>query len=255
LRQALTALAILVMLLVNALANILPINGQTTAAVSDSLPVLFVPAGYVFSIWGLIYLGLIAFAVYQALPAQATNPILQRIGPLVIANAVANSIWIFFWHYELFPLTVLAMAVVLGTLIAIYLRLDRHRAGITNAWRWCVQVPFSIYLGWISVATVANVSGALYWAGWNGGGIDPQIWTAVLLAVAAGLAVAMAVRERDIAFGGVILWAFVGIMIKQAGAPLVAGSAGVLGGLVLLVLVATLLRRTSRRIALRAGTA
>jgi hypothetical protein len=102
---------------------------------------------------------------------------------------------------------------------------------------------------------VAKVSGALYWAGWNGGGIDPQIWTAVLLAVAAGLAVAMAVRERDIAFGGVILWAFGGIMVKQAGAPLVAGSAGVLAGLVLLVLVATLLRRTSRRRALRAGTA
>ena len=94
----------------NGLANALPLNGQTTAAVSDSFPVYFVPAGYVFAIWGVIYLALIAYTIFQALPAQRANPTLRRIGWLYILSAAANSAWIFFWHYELFPLTVPAIA-------------------------------------------------------------------------------------------------------------------------------------------------
>jgi hypothetical protein len=117
-----------------------------------------VPAGYVFSIWGLIYLGLIAYAVYQALPAQAHNPDLRSIGYIFVLSSLANIGWILLWHYEVFPATVLVMSVLLVCLIGIYLRLDIGRKQVSNGMRWFVHLPFSIYLGWITVATIANVT-------------------------------------------------------------------------------------------------
>ncbi|MFN2152224.1 MAG: tryptophan-rich sensory protein, partial [Anaerolineales bacterium] len=122
-RQILVVLATLATIVVNGLANALPINGLGTGEISDMFDVFFVPAGYVFSIWGLIYLGLLAYSVYQALPSQRENAALQKIGYLYIWSSVANIVWLFFWHYLLFPLTLLAMLVILGLLIAIYLRL------------------------------------------------------------------------------------------------------------------------------------
>src|SRR5512136_480114 len=128
LRQISVVLTILATLVVNALANILPINGQNTGAISDRFHVYFVPAGYVFSIWGLIYLGLIVFAIYQALPSQRENPRLRATGWWVVLGGLANIAWIFLWHYELFSLTVIAMLVLLGSLIITYLRLEISRS-------------------------------------------------------------------------------------------------------------------------------
>ena len=122
LRQISVILTILATIVVNALANALPINGQNTGQISDRFQVYFVPAGYVFSIWGLIYLGLIAFAIFQALPSQRENPRLRRVGWWIALGGLANIAWIFLWHYEQFPLTVIAMLVLLGTLILTYLR-------------------------------------------------------------------------------------------------------------------------------------
>lgn len=127
-RQWVNVAATIVVIIVNALANALPIAGRTTGQVSDSFPVVFVPAGYVFSIWGLIYLGLIAFTIYQAMPAQRDNPVLEKIGYLYAINCAANSIWIIFWHNLALPVTVLFMLIVLGTLIAIYLRVGIGKA-------------------------------------------------------------------------------------------------------------------------------
>lgn len=237
LRQFLVILGTVVTLTVNGLANALPLNGQTTAAISDSFPVYFVPAGYVFAIWGVIYLGLSAFTLYQALPAQRANPTLRRIGWLYIFNCAANSAWIFFWHYELFPLTLLAMLTVLGTLIAIYLRLAERPAPLTSAARWLLHVPFSIYLGWITVATIANATDLLYYLGWQDTGTGGQIWAVLLLAVGTLLGGFIAFARRDAAYLLVLVWAFVGIVVKQADAPLVAGAAAGAAGLVALALV------------------
>jgi len=180
-RQIVVVLTILVTLIVNGLANSLPLNGLTTGDISDRFEVYFVPAGYVFSIWGLIYIGLIAFAIFQALPSQRDNPRLRATGWWIALGGVANSVWIFLWHYERFPLTLLAMLVLLATLIITYLRLGIGRTKVSTAEAWAVRVPFSIYLGWITVATAANVTSLLDYLNWGGFGIAPEIWMGIVL--------------------------------------------------------------------------
>ena len=135
-RQILVVIALLAMIAVNIMANALPINGQNTGEISDRFEVFFVPAGYVFSIWGLIYLGLLAYAVYQVLPAQAENPDLRSIGYLFVLSCVANIAWIFLWHYNLVALSVIAMLSLLGLLIVIYLRLDIGGAQVSSVMKW-----------------------------------------------------------------------------------------------------------------------
>ena len=227
LRQVTVVIAVLATIVVNALANILPFNGQETGAISDRFAIYFVPAGYVFSIWGLIYLGLIAYAVFQALPAQRENPRLGSIGGLFLLSSVANIAWIFLWHYEVFAATLPVMLVLLGSLIAIYLRLGIGRTSVSRAETWMVRVPFSVYLGWITVATVANATQLLYFLGWNGGALGPEVWTVIMLAVAVVLAWLMAITRRDVAYLLVLVWAFIGIATKHAGTPVVSAAAWV----------------------------
>lgn len=231
-RQALNVLAVLATVVINALANALPLNGQTTGAISDRFRVYFVPAGYVFSIWGLIYLGLIAFAIYQALPAQRGNPLLRRTGYLFALSCVANVAWLFLWHYEVFVLTLVAMFALLLLLIAIYLRVGVGRARVSLADKWCIHIPFSLYLGWITVATIANVTAVLYYLRWSGWGISPEAWAIIMLIVGAGVASTVSLTRADITYTLVIIWAFTGIAVKHASTPPVAMTAWVMAGVV-----------------------
>jgi len=196
-RQWLVVAAVLVTIIVNALANILPLNGISTGEISDKFRVYFVPAGYVFSIWGLIYLGLVAFAIYQALPAQRENPRLRAIGWPFLVSCAANIAWLFLWHYQQFLWTILAMVILLASLLVIYLLMMRGGDAVPPAERWLVRLPFSIYLGWISVATIANASDVLYYIKWNGWGIAPAVWAVIMMVIAACLAWAMAVLRGD----------------------------------------------------------
>jgi benzodiazapine receptor len=237
LRQVVNVLAVAATLVVNGLANALPLNGQTTGEISDRFDVYFVPAGYVFSIWGLIYLALVAFAVYQALPAQRENPRLRRIGYLFALSCVANIGWLFLWHYELFLLTLAAMLALLLLLIAIYLRLGIGRARVSTFEKWLVQIPFSIYLGWITVATIANVTSVLDYLDWGGWGISPEAWTVIMLIAGAGIASAVSLTRGDIAYMLVIVWAFAGIAVKHAGTSVVATAAWATTALVAVTLV------------------
>ncbi len=224
-RQLANALSVVLALAVNILAATLPLNGQNTGEISDRFEVFFVPAGYVFSIWGLIYIGWIAFAIYQFLPAQKDNPRLQRLGYWFALSGLLNAAWLFCWHYNLFGLSVLVMLALLGTLIVSYLKLNVGRAPVSAAEKWSVDIPISVYLGWISVATIANITDYLYYIGWNGLGITPQAWAVIMLVVASLLGLAMALARRDAGFLFVFVWAFAGIALKQADAPLVAYSA------------------------------
>lgn len=225
LRQIAVVVSVVATIVVNTLANALPLNGLQTGEISDRFPIYFVPAGYVFAIWGVIYLGLLAFAAYQALPSQRANMRLQNAAaPFIVASA-ANIAWIFLWHYERFPATLVAMVALLLSLIAIYLRLGTGRTRVSPAERWAVRVPFSLYLGWITVATVANVTQVLYYVGWDGWGIGPGAWAAIMLAVAVVLAALMALTRRDVAYLAVLAWAFIGIAVKHAAVPMVATSA------------------------------
>lgn len=234
LMSAIVVISVLATLAVNGLANALPINGQTTAEISNRFPVLFTPAGYVFAIWGLIYLGLVALAVFQALPSQRDNPRLVRSRPWLALGGAANIAWLLLWHYEQFPLTMLAMLALLGLLILTYLRMDIGLRPVPSAERWLVQLPISIYLGWISVATIANASAVLYGLGWNGWGISGQAWTLIMIAAALAIGWAMVLRRRDAAFMLVLVWAIAGIAIRNAQLPSLAGGAWVAAVLALL---------------------
>jgi len=247
-RQVVNVLAVVAVIVVNWLANELPINGQTQAEISDRFDVFFVPAGYAFSIWGLIFLGLIAFAVYQALPAQRENARLRRVGYLFALSCVANISWLFLWHYEVFVLTLVAMLALLLLLIAIYLRLDIGRAQVGGVERWLVDVPFSVYLGWITVATIANVTVVLDYLGWNGWGISPQVWTVIMLFAGLVIATAMSLTRGDVAYSLVLIWAYVGIAVKHGDTPVVAVTAWVTAALIgLMLVIGVLLKRGRQR--------
>jgi benzodiazapine receptor len=252
-RQWVNVVAVIATIVVNGLANALPLNGLTTGEISDRFQVYFVPAGYVFSIWGLIYLALIGFAIYQLLPAQRENPRLLRVGYLFAASCAANVAWLFLWHYEQFELTVVAMTALLLLLIAIYLRLGIGRTAVPAAERWLVQVPFSIYLGWITVATVANVTSLLDYLNWGGWGISPEVWAVIILVVAGAIAAAVSLTRGDVAYMLVILWAFAGIAVKQADTAVVAVAAWVMTALMGLVLVDGAVLKGRRSSQARAG--
>lgn len=243
-QQVLVILTTLFTLTINILSNALPLNGLTAGEISDSFKVYFVPAGYVFSIWGLIYAGMIAFTIYQALPAQDDNPRLQGVRGWFILSNLANAGWLFLWHYQQFPVTLLAMGTLLVSLIAIYWRLRQGRTRALSIERWVVDVPFSIYLGWITVATVANVTTVLDWAGWGRFGLNDALWMVVMLVVVTVVGWAMSLRERDAAYLAVLLWALAGIEVKFPAAGVVTTATWTAFGAVAVAFVYGLVGRT-----------
>jgi hypothetical protein len=247
-RVILNIVTLVVTLAINTLANSLPINGRMTGEISDSFPVLFTPAGYVFAIWGLIYLLLAGFAIYQALPAGRNNPRLDRVGYWFIASNLFNGAWIFFWHYGLFALTEIAMLGLLVSLIMVYLRLRIGLENVPLVERLLVNLPFSVYLGWITVATVANTSIFLYDLGWNGGALGPVFWTVLMIVIATVLGVGMIFLRREVAYPLVLVWAFAGIAVKQGDTPWVAiTAAAAAAGLLVLTLVTAGYRFAARK--------
>jgi hypothetical protein len=200
---------------VNALANALPLNGMNTGELSDRLPNLFVPAGLTFSIWGLIYLLLIAFSVYALIRPQKTSV----ITPLYVLTSLLNVGWIFAWHWLRIGLSLVIMMGLLASLILMYLRLhpaDKQvaRLSVKSPEFWLVSLPFSVYLGWITVATVANITGWLVSMGVTGGQSAPIITIAVIAAVLA-IGLISVVREGDWGYVLVLVWALGGIALKR----------------------------------------
>lgn len=238
LRQFVNIVALVATVIVNGLSQGLPLNGQTPAQISNRLPILFVPDNYVFSIWGLIYTLLIGFVVYQALPSQRENPTFRKIGYWFAASCAANIGWIFLFHWNQFGWSVLAMLALLVSLLMIYTRIGIGVTAVRGAMRWWVHTAFSVYLGWITVATVANVAYALFDAGWNGFGISGEVWTVLMLIVATGITGFMVLVRRDWAYSAVIIWALIGIVVKQSGTPVVATTAGIMVAAVLAALAA-----------------
>ncbi len=225
------------MVTLNALANILPINGQNTGAISDSYPNLFAPAGYTFSIWGLIYvlLGLMVFTLLRQnnyLNNPLRNQGISRIMNLFILSSFANAAWILAWHYRRIGISVILMTVILVSLIMmmnILLRTSFSKEEI----KW-MKSPVGVYLGWITVATVANITTYLVSIGWNRFGISEEIWMMVILVVAAFIACATMLWSKCGAFGLTVIWAYIGIWTKHTSA---AGFNGEFGGVILIIYV------------------
>ncbi|MCJ7469770.1 tryptophan-rich sensory protein [Candidatus Bathyarchaeota archaeon] len=209
--------AFVVTVLVNSLANALALNGRSTGEISDLYPTLVTPAGYVFAIWGLIYVLLLIFAVFQALPKRKEELFLRKIGFLFVLSCVFNILWLFAWHYGQITLSALPMFSLLATLVGIYLRLDVGRSEVSLKEKACVRWPFSVYLGWITIASIANVAAALVSTGWDGWGISALSWVALVIIAVLVINLVVIVTRKDIPYSLVIIWALVGIVVKQSG--------------------------------------
>jgi hypothetical protein len=248
LRQISVVVVLLATIVINILADALPINGLGTGAILDSFHVYFVPAGYVFAIWGIIYIGLIAYAVYQALPSQKDNPRLQATGWWVLLGGLANSAWIFLWHYLQFVGTLGAMLILLVTLIAVYVRLGINQFKVSPGETWAVRVPFSIYLGWITVATIANITDVLDYLKWNRFGISDATWMVIVLCAVVVISGLMNFLRKDIAYAFVILWALAGIAAKLAAEGVVTMAVWVTFGLVAVTLAVAFLLKGEKHL-------
>jgi hypothetical protein len=224
--QILNIIGLVIMLALNGLANALPMNGVTTGDVSDNIPSLFTPAAYVFAIWGVIYLGVTFFTIYQALPAQKENQRIERIGIWFFISSLLNGLWIIFWHYGQFLITMIIMIALLISLIIIYVRAGIGKTKPQLTEKLAIDIPFGIYLGWISVATIANAANLLIVIGWDGFGI-PILLTVVMLAIGMLLGLAMIRLRKEVAFPLVLIWAYAGILVKRMDIPAVAISAGI----------------------------
>jgi len=211
-------LAFALTVVVNSLAGSTTIlGGKLTADISDANPTLVTPAGYVFSIWGIIYVLLGIFVVYQALRSQAEKDFHERIGWLFVLSSLLNIVWLFLWQYEYLSLSVVVMFMLLATLIAIYLRLGIGKSKVALGEKLAVHVPFSVYLGWITIATIADVSVTLVSVNWDGFGISQETWATLVIVVALLIALLVVATRKDVAYGLVIIWALLGIAVKQSG--------------------------------------
>ncbi len=224
--KILTTVSFLVMIIVNALANIIPINGVRTGQVSDSYKNLFAPAGITFAIWGLIYLLLAGYILYQWGFFQISESVVKvdlydKVGFYFTISSIANAIWIFSWHYYVIALSMLLMIIILVCLVRIVQEINKKKLLLRE--RIFIRLPFSIYFGWITVATIANATTLLVSLGWDGFGISEPTWTGIIIVVGLVIAIATIIKNKDIAYGLVIIWAYAGILIKHTSASGFAG--------------------------------
>ncbi|CAN1505547.1 hypothetical protein MCERE19_00623 [Spirosomataceae bacterium] len=202
---------------VNMLAVTLPINGKSTGELSDQYPNLFVPAGFTFSIWGLIYLLLLIFMVYQiwvSFNKKTVQKLSIQSQVLFGLTHVFNMSWILAWHYEMVALSVLIMIAFLATLIILFLNNEKIR-NTTFIEKLVIETPLNVYLGWISVATIANITALLVTIGWTGNPLTESTWTIIMLIIGTALAAIMLLRRSNFAYALVIIWAFYGIFSKR----------------------------------------
>jgi len=208
----------LVMIIINALANILPINGVTTGQVSASYPSLFTPAAQTFAIWGVIYLLLAAHTLYQlgffhGNAGTFKKESLNKIGIIFSFSSIVNALWIFSWHYYLIPLSVFFILIIFACLFFVNQVINTER--LTTREKLFIGLPFSIYFGWITVASIANVTVLLVSLGWNGFYIYEETLTFLLILFGLAIGTGKMLKNRDVAYGLVLIWAYAGILIKH----------------------------------------
>ncbi|MGF1567693.1 MAG: TspO/MBR family protein [Nodosilinea sp.] len=234
-----TVVAIVGTLVVNTLSNIFPPGGKNVGEIANTIlqGVLITPANYAFAIWGVIYLGLIAYGLYQLNPERRRKAQIQQVNKLLIGACIAQIIWIFLFTLQQFWWSLLAMLVILLTLVGIYLTLDIGHGPVSRRRRWMAHIPFSLYLGWIAVATIVNVASTLYVSGWSGWGISAVTWTAIMIVVAALVAEVVIFRRGDVAFTLVFVWAFVAIAVRQQAIPVLQATALIAAAVLLAWLV------------------
>lgn len=212
-------LSVLITIIINTLANIIPFNGKYTGELSDQIPNLFVPAGLTFSIWGVIYLLLIGFGIKQLLDVYSIKEknieYINKIGYFFITASLANIVWVILWHYEQVFFSLLLMIVLLFSLIKIYINLNLNKIKIKFKENFFTLVPISVYLGWITVATVANITAVLVNLNVGEFFIGEFLWSIILIIITTILTLIILIKRKDIFFSIVIIWALLGIAIKR----------------------------------------
>jgi hypothetical protein len=214
-------LAFFAMVYVNYLSNTMPINGNTPGELSDKYVNYFVPAGFTFAIWGVIYGWLFVFIGFQIVSffnekiEEKINPIIEKIGWLFVISCVLNVSWLLAWHYEFVGLSVLVMLSFLSLLLYLNYKIGIGKTKISSLEKWISHAPFSIYVGWISIATIANITALLVNIGWSGFGLDGSIWAINMTTIGAIITVFVLFKRNAILFALVVLWAFYGIYTKR----------------------------------------
>jgi translocator protein len=242
-------IAFILTLAVNGLAGTTVLNGRSTAQVSDLYSNPFTPAGYVFTIWGVIYFLLGVFVIYQALPKQKDQFYQKQIGPLFILSSIFNVVWLFLWQYNYIIESCVLMFALLASLITIYIRLGIGKSSRSRTEKLCVHLPFRVYLGWITVASIANVAAALVSVGWDGCGLSAETWAIAAMIIALIVTLAIIIARKDIAYSLVIVWALAGIAAKQSMDSNIVNTTGIATAIILIALAVTLIvnRLRSRR--------
>lgn len=219
--HTLNIVGLIAVLVVNFLASSISIGGYTTGELSHMNPTLITPAGFTFSIWGIIYLLLIAMTVYIAWEFYQENKIADRIvktiGPWFIINCIANMSWIFMWHHQQILLSLILMLIIGLSLFQIYRAIDQDWLENNTTTTFTICLPFSVYFGWISVATVANAAVYLKSIGWSGWGLPESTWTVIMIGVIGLLGLFVLWKERDTSFTLVLVWALWGISRARVG--------------------------------------
>lgn len=209
-------LGFVVMLSLNALANIIPINGMNTGEVSDKYFNLFAPAPITFAIWGLIYFLLGAYSIYQLKivhDLSVRQNLMDDIAIVYGISSFANAAWIVAWHFEYFFLSILLIGVVLVCLLIIN---NEIKYGSLRSWDFIlIKAPFGIYFGWISVATIANITTYLVSINFGGFGLSNSVWMLLILGASLLIGVASMLQFKNLFYGAVFLWAYAGILLKH----------------------------------------
>ena len=217
-------IAFIIMITVNFLAELLPINGVTTAEVSAKYKNLFTPAPYTFMIWGVIYLLLLGFVIYQLLDLvrgkNRTDIYVKKIGWFFIVACIANSLWLVAWHYDKIGLSLIFMLILLWSLIIIYTSLSKMYPykNLSLIDKVFVKLPFSIYFAWIITATIANVTVFLVSIGWNALGLPDVFWLFFAIGLLLVISLTVFIKYKDYAFLLTIVWAVLGIVVARIGA-------------------------------------
>ena len=233
LRQWTNFILIISAFLANILANIAPLNGLNIGEISNTFftNVLIIPASSAFIIWGVIYLGLISLAIYQLLPSNSQS--MGYLGYFLPLASLAQIIWLVCFQLRWFILSILPMLMILSALIVLYLRLP-PKSGKTY---WLVHQPISIYLGWISVATIVNIASALDYNNWDGWGLTSSVWTVIMMAVGSLLGACACWEKSDFAYPGVIIWALFWIGVANQSSSFIVACAGILAFALVIVML------------------
>lgn len=223
-RQILVPIATLGVIFVNYLAGTGRINNVTPEVISDKYPTFITPAGYAFAIWSLIYLGMIGFSIYQLLPSQADNPRFRAIRTVYILNCVANCAWIYLWHHEMIVAALGVIFLLLATLVYINIKLQNTE---TAAEAWLSKIPFSIYFGWVTVASILNATIALVYLGVTTSDFTAQILGAGLIIIAVILGILMRFKLNLTAYPLAVAWALTAIAVAHGGKTIIVVSSAI----------------------------